>query len=80
MNIGKVGRKVLKDLKNEAEMHCALRHPNVILFHGLVEEKHALVMEWAAPDLLFFLGDWIEDKPIPWSQRFNAIYFLKFFI
>ena len=80
MNIGKVGRKVLNDLKSEAETHCTLRHPNIILFHGLVEEKHALVMEWAAPDLLFFLEDWVEPQPIPWSQKFVFFCFLFCFV
>jgi len=70
MDIGKVGKRVMKELQKEAKMHCGLRHPNVIFFYGIVlSPEPALVMEWAAPDLLFFLQDWDDDEVLPWNER-----------
>ena len=65
------GYRVVKEIEREAKTHWSLRHHNIVLFHGLVEGpgKLGLVMEWAAPDLLFFLTDRPESQKIPWSQR-----------
>uniref|UniRef100_A0A7S4PBE7 Protein kinase domain-containing protein n=1 Tax=Paramoeba aestuarina TaxID=180227 RepID=A0A7S4PBE7_9EUKA len=72
LNVGTVGKRVMKELTNEAKTHCCLRHPNIIFFYGIVlSPEPAIVMEWAAPSLSFFLEDWDDDDDIPWRQRWT---------
>jgi hypothetical protein len=67
----RVLREIEAELRAEAEQLNKVASPHVVELKGVVFEspKFAIVMEFAAPDLSFFLGD-IEPSALSWGQRF----------
>jgi hypothetical protein len=61
-----VGKRVLQDMRDEAQILCRIEHSNVIQLNGVCLEQpnFAIVMEFAAPSLYLFLGDLLGEFPI----------------
>ncbi len=68
---GRLLREIKEELSNEAVLLNKITSPHVVFLHGVVfkDPNFAIVMEYAAPDLSFFLND-IEPESLSWGQRF----------
>ena len=69
--------KAIRDFHSEVALMRALRHPNIVIFMGLVMDPVCLVTEYCHNGNLFdLLHDTIEDEQgehyavkIPWQRR-----------
>ena len=69
--------KAIRDFHSEVTLMRALRHPNIVIFMGLVMDPVCLVTEYCHNGNLFdLLHDTIEDEQgerfavkIPWQRR-----------
>ena len=69
---GRVLREIKEELTSEAQQLNKVASPHVIELKGVVfqDPNFAIVMEFAAPDLAFFLTD-VEPSALSWGQRFR---------
>lgn len=68
VDAGDVAAKAVADFKAEVALMTRLRHPNIVLFMGVVPEPLSLVTEYCARGNLF---DLLHNPkvPLPWGLR-----------
>ena len=77
IRVSRMSAKAIRDFHSEVTLMRALRHPNIVIFMGLVMDPVCLVTEYCHNGNLFdLLHDTIEDEQgerfavkIPWQRR-----------
>lgn len=77
IRVSRMSAKAIRDFHSEVALMRALRHPNIVIFMGLVMDPVCLVTEYCHNGNLFdLLHDTIEDDQgehyavkIPWQRR-----------
>ena len=77
LRVSRMSAKAIRDFHSEVVLMRALRHPNIVLFMGLVMDPVCLVTEYCHNGNLFdLLHDTVDDEDsenyavkIPWQRR-----------